>query len=69
MLAKITTPELATDVPGAEALILHHNEHKAEIDSRNDSFSKFYQTGSVLVTDKHFLANEIEEKIKILQVT
>lgn len=45
MLARITAPDLATDVPGAEQLIVRHKENKTEIDARQDDFSKFYNTG------------------------
>ncbi|XP_012280338.1 spectrin beta chain, non-erythrocytic 5 isoform X2 [Orussus abietinus] len=67
MVAKVTTPELARDVPGAEALISRHNEYKAEIDTRKDAFDKFYKTGKSLIHQGHFLAKEIEEKISILE--
>ena len=45
MLARITAPDLATDVQGAEQLIVRHKENKTEIDARQDDFSKFYKTG------------------------
>lgn len=49
MIAKVTAPDLAQDVPGAEALISRHSEHKAEIDTRSDAFEKFYTTGKQLI--------------------
>lgn len=49
MIAKVTAPDLAQDVPGAEALISRHSEHKAEIDTRSDAFDKFYTTGKKLI--------------------
>ncbi|KAJ8678764.1 hypothetical protein QAD02_014551 [Eretmocerus hayati] len=67
MLAKVTAPELARDVPGAEALISRHNEYRAEIDAHDDAFSKFYQTGQALVQQGHFLAKEVQEKVSILK--
>lgn len=67
MVAKVTAPELARDVPGAEALIFRHNEYKAEIDTRNEAFEKFYKTGQELIGQGHFLAKEIEDKISVLQ--
>ncbi|CAL7939039.1 unnamed protein product [Xylocopa violacea] len=67
MVAKVTAPELARDVPGAEALILRHNEYKAEIETRNEAFDKFYKTGQGLIEEGHFLAKEIEDKISVLQ--
>lgn len=67
MLAKITAPELAIDVAGAEALIVKIKEHQTEVDAREEVFDSFYKTGQKLIKDKHFLANEVEEKIGILE--
>jgi len=54
MIAKVTAPDLAQDVPGAEALIVRHKEHRAEIDTRTDAFDKFSQTGHKLIAEGHF---------------
>jgi spectrin beta len=67
MIAKVTAPDLAQDVPGAEALLVRHEEHRAEIDTRADAFAKFSQTGHKLIAEGHFLAHEIEEKISVLE--
>jgi spectrin beta len=67
MVAKVTAPELAKDVPGAETLISRHNEYKSEIDTREEAFEKFYRTGQGLIEQGHFLAKEIEDKISVLQ--
>ncbi|XP_023313664.1 spectrin beta chain, non-erythrocytic 1 isoform X1 [Trichogramma pretiosum] len=67
MLAKVTAPELARDVAGAEALISRHNEYRAEIDTHDDAFSKFYEDGQKLVQQGHFLGKEIQEKLSILR--
>ncbi|XP_073969406.1 spectrin beta chain, non-erythrocytic 5 kst isoform X2 [Rhodnius prolixus] len=67
MIAKVTSPELAQDVPGAEALISRHLEHRAEINSREEAFFQFYSTGGTLINQGHFLASEVQEKIRILE--
>ncbi|XP_026666604.1 spectrin beta chain, non-erythrocytic 5 isoform X2 [Ceratina calcarata] len=67
MVAKVTAPDLARDVPGAEALIQRHREYKAEIETRNEAFDKFYKTGRELIEGGHFLGKEIEEKVSILR--
>lgn len=67
MVAKVTAPELARDVSGAEALISRHNEYKAEIDTRNDAFNNFSRTGQGLIEQGHFLAKEIEDKVSVLE--
>ncbi|XP_071454610.1 spectrin beta chain, non-erythrocytic 5 isoform X3 [Hetaerina americana] len=66
MLAKVTAPDLARDVPGAEALVNRHNEYRSEIETRTDAFDKFYATGNALIGQGHFMAGEIQEKINIL---
>lgn len=66
MLAKITSPELARDVEGAEMLIVKIKEHQAEVDAREETFEVFYNAGNKIIKEKHFLASEVEDKIKTL---
>jgi hypothetical protein len=49
MMAKITSPELASDVPGAELLISRHEEYQQEMGSRNEAFADFIDTGHKLI--------------------
>lgn len=67
MIAKITAPELANNVAAAEALLARVREHRTEIDSRKDAFDKFYQNGQRIISGKHFLSHEIQDKINVLQ--
>ncbi|KAJ8981846.1 hypothetical protein NQ317_001809 [Molorchus minor] len=67
MLAKITAPELPQDSTEAELLIEKHKEYKSEIDSRVPVFNQFYETGRSFIKQGHYLSQEIEDKIKILQ--
>ncbi|KAK7865818.1 hypothetical protein R5R35_001276 [Gryllus longicercus] len=67
MIAKITAPDLTQDVAGAEALITRHKEYLSEIDTRRELFANFSKTGNTLIKQGHFLANEIEEKINVLE--
>lgn len=67
MVAKITAPDLAKDVAGAEALLARVKDHRVEIESRNEAFDHFYRDGKKLIGDKHFLAHEVQEKIFVLQ--
>uniref|UniRef100_A0A182W3B1 Spectrin beta chain n=1 Tax=Anopheles minimus TaxID=112268 RepID=A0A182W3B1_9DIPT len=67
MLAKITAPDLAKDVAGAEALIGKIKEHRTEVEARKEAFEVFNRTGRKLIQDKHFLANEVQEKIAVLE--
>ncbi|XP_017057853.1 spectrin beta chain, non-erythrocytic 1 isoform X2 [Drosophila ficusphila] len=67
MLAKITAPELATSVAGAELLLASTKDHDTEIRARDETFAKFAANGQQLIREKHFLAHEVEDKIKVLQ--
>lgn len=67
-MAKVTSAELAQDVDGAEKLLQRHEEHRAEITSRQDAFNRFYATGNDLIRKGHFLGNDIQEKIKTLEL-
>lgn len=67
LVAKITAPDLAKDVAGAEALLSRVKDHRIEIESRNEAFENFYRDGNKLIGDKHFLAHEVHEKILVLQ--
>lgn len=67
ILAKITAPELAKDVPGAEAVISRHKEYKVEIDARSESFDKFSVAGNALIDQGHFMGEEIADKINTLE--
>ncbi|KAK7105089.1 spectrin beta chain, non-erythrocytic 5-like isoform X3 [Littorina saxatilis] len=66
MQAIITADELARDLPGAEAMMVRYKEHNAEVESRQEAFDKFRQTGQSFIANGHFLSKEIEEKIKQL---
>ena len=63
----MTAPDLAQNVPRAEAVMVRHKEHQAEIDTFTFEFTKFCQAGHRLIAEGHFLAHEIEEKISILE--
>ncbi|CAG9824099.1 unnamed protein product [Phaedon cochleariae] len=67
MLAKITAPDLPQDCTEAELLIERHKEYKTEMDGRLPIFDRFYDTGRVFINQGHYLAQEIEDKIRVLQ--
>merc|ERR1719285_283191 len=66
VMAKMTSPDLASDLQGAETLISRHKEIKAEMDSRVDSFTKFSVLEEKLVVQGHFMCQEIKDKIQAL---
>ncbi|XP_067682927.1 spectrin beta chain, non-erythrocytic 5-like isoform X3 [Haliotis asinina] len=67
MMAILTADELARDLPSAEAMVARYKEHKAEVDSQEEAFVKFEETGKHLISKGHFLSDEIQEKINQLK--
>ncbi|XP_060596253.1 spectrin alpha chain, non-erythrocytic 1-like isoform X2 [Ruditapes philippinarum] len=66
MKAIISADDLAKDVAGAEALLERHQEHKGEIDAREDSFRSAMESGNKLVDTNHYAADEVREKLHTL---
>jgi len=66
VMAKITSPDLASDLTGAETLISRHKEIRSEIDARLESFKRFETAGKELISGGHFMSAEILEKISVL---
>lgn len=66
MKAIISADELAKDVAGAEALLERHQEHKGEIDAREDSFAATTEAGKQLLDKGHYAADEIKDKLSQL---
>lgn len=67
MKAIISADELAKDVAGAEALLERHQEHKGEIDAREDSFAATIEAGKQLLEREHYASDEVKEKLSTLQ--
>ncbi|GAB6021924.1 hypothetical protein CHUAL_006087 [Chamberlinius hualienensis] len=67
MRAIISADELAKDVAGAEALLERHQEHKGEIDAREDSFRITSESGHTLVVGGHYAGEEVNEKLVTLE--
>lgn len=59
MVAVMQVDELPLDVPGAEALLLSHSEHKAELDAREASFASFMKQGETLTAANHYASREV----------
>lgn len=66
-LARVTAPDLATDVSGAERLLARHQDIKVEIEAKEDAFQTLYSDGEKLVKEGHFMSNEIEDRMSILR--
>lgn len=66
MKAVISADELAKDVAGAEALLEQHQEHKGEIDAREDSFNSTAEAGQRLLDEGVPQSEEVREKMLTL---
>jgi spectrin alpha len=66
MKAVISADELAKDVAGAEALLERHQEHRGEIDAREDSFRNCLEAGDTLVVQK-IGVEEVTDKLNQLE--
>lgn len=67
MKALIEADELAKDVAGAEAHVERHNEHKAEIASREDSFQSCMQEGRNLIDSGITNSADVATKLSELE--
>merc|ERR1711892_1605075 len=61
VMARMTSPDLAEDLTGAETLISRHKEIRSEIDARLESFKRFEAAGKELINGGHFMSTEILE--------
>ncbi len=65
MKAIISADELAKDVAGAEALLERHQEHRGEIDAREDSFRVTAEAGRLLL-EQNISTDEVNDKLMTL---
>lgn len=65
MTTTITADELAKDVAGAESLLERHQEHRGEIDAREDSFISTQNSGQQLLS-QNIASDEVREKLSQL---
>ena len=59
MGALISAEEPAHNVSGAEALLAKHNEHKAEVDAREESIAQITKSGKKLIQQGHYASSEV----------
>ena len=67
MKALVSADEPAKDVAGAEALLQRHQEHRDEIQARQESFATATEFGNSLVLRGHYAAEELQEKLDQLR--
>ena len=62
MSSVITDDDQPDDVTNAEGFLTRHEEHKAEIDTRQKSVNEFYQAADTLIADGHSASADVKEK-------
>lgn len=62
MSSVITDDELPDNVTSAESFLTRHQEHKAEIDTRQRSVNEFYEAADKLIADGHSASADVKEK-------
>ncbi|XP_028029643.1 spectrin alpha chain isoform X2 [Bombyx mandarina] len=67
MRALIAADDLAKDVPGAEALLERHQEHKGEMDARADVIGACAVAGQALVASEHHAAADVSAALHTLE--
>nr|ANG83465.1 spectrin alpha chain [Biston betularia] len=65
--ALIAADDLAKDVPGAEALLERHQEHKGEMDAREDVIRACATAGQALVESGHRASGEVSSALETLE--
>ncbi|XP_063890724.1 spectrin alpha chain isoform X4 [Helicoverpa armigera] len=65
--ALIAADDLAKDVPGAEALLEKHQEHKGEMDARSDVIHACAAAGQALVESGHRASSEVSAALENLE--
>ncbi|XP_048733527.1 spectrin alpha chain, non-erythrocytic 1-like isoform X2 [Ostrea edulis] len=66
---EMTSDKTARDVYGVNIIKTRHEELKAEIDARTDTFTAIIQTGEEMINNDHYAKAEIEEKVKLVTDT
>ncbi|XP_030854700.1 spectrin beta chain, non-erythrocytic 5 [Strongylocentrotus purpuratus] len=66
MNALLSSDETPHDVTSAEALINKHSEHQLEMSLHATNIADFIETGKKLIDEDHFLAKEVEAKVRQL---
>ncbi|XP_063371372.1 spectrin beta chain [Cydia amplana] len=67
MIAAVTAPELAHDVPGAERLLARHKELGDEVRAKDEAFNALYADGEKLVREGHFMSADVAERMAALR--
>ncbi|XP_072024969.1 spectrin beta chain-like isoform X3 [Amphiura filiformis] len=60
MILQVTTQDRPRDVSGVELLMNQHQNIKAEIDTRDDSFTELFELGKGMLENSHYASKEKE---------
>lgn len=66
--ATMKAQEKVRDAASAQGLKTEHERIKAEIEAREDVFSKVVEAGRIMIEDRHYASSEVEERVnKVLE--
>ncbi|XP_066955513.1 spectrin beta chain, non-erythrocytic 5 isoform X7 [Macrobrachium rosenbergii] len=66
--ASMKTQEKVRDAASAQGLKTEHERIKAEIEAREDVFSKVVEAGRIMIEEQHYASAEVEERVnKVLE--
>ncbi|XP_061172689.1 spectrin beta chain, non-erythrocytic 5-like [Saccostrea echinata] len=66
---EMKSDKTARDVYGVDMIKTRHEELKAEIEARAETFTTIVQTGEEMINNDHYAKTEIEEKVKLVADT
>ena len=55
------TEQVADDITSAECLLSRHDERKAEIESREETFGLLIANGKSMIENKHYSAEDVRK--------
>ncbi|KAL8620004.1 hypothetical protein ACOMHN_015286 [Nucella lapillus] len=66
---EMVSDKAVRDVSGADLLRTRHEEIRAEIDARQDTFDSVINTGDTLIENNHYASGEIKGKVEEVKAT
>ncbi|XP_076441755.1 spectrin beta chain, non-erythrocytic 5-like [Babylonia areolata] len=66
---EMAADKVVRDVSGADLLRTRHEEIRAEIEARQDTFDSVISTGNTLIENKHYASEEIKGKVGEVEAT
>jgi len=67
MIVLLSSAELPKDLATSEAMLIRHQEHRAEIDAREGTFKAFEEFGQSLIAYNHYASDDIQKQLGTLR--